>query len=235
LDATLGVFSTESNGQNIGGSIALGGRSYDYGGGQAYQTFAKIWGVTDNSAGYRGAFVISTFNDGAMYERMRVNYVGYVGIGTSSPSQMLDVNGNVNVVGNITAAGGVGIGTNSPATTLDVNGGLTVRNGIRPNYVKISSGTSITPASSSYGTYFDITTSTITGLTISYPASGQWANDSNGYWVFRNNTGTYLSMIVSYTAGTPTSCPSNITIPPASSVTLMATYPGGASCNYVLF
>jgi hypothetical protein len=131
--------------------------------------------------------------------------------------------------------GGFGIGTTTPVTALDVNGGLTVRNGIRPNYVKISSGTSITPASSSYGTYFDITTSTITGLTISYPASGQWANDSNGYWVFRNNTGTYLSMIVSYTAGTPTSCPSNITIPPASSVTLMATYPGGASCNYVLF
>ena len=137
----------------------------------------------------------------------------------------------------IDQVGNVGIGTTTPVTTLDVNGGLTVRNGIRPIYVKISSGTSITPASSSYGTHYDITTSSITGLTIAYPASGStsWSNDSNGYWIFRNNSGTYLSITITYTNGY-TPGPSNITIPPGSSTTLMATYPGGGTnSNYVLF
>ena len=132
----------------------------------------------------------------------------------------------------------VGINTTSPATTLDVNGGVTIRNGYRPLYSKITTGTSITPASTSYGTHYDIYTSAITGLTISYPASGSnnWSNDSNGYWVFRNNTGTYLYLIITYTAGTPNIYPSNMVIPPANSVTLMATYPGGGTnSNYVLF
>jgi hypothetical protein len=121
---------------------------------------------------------------------------------------------------------------------LTITGALTIANGYRPSYSKITSGTSITPAASSYGTHYDINTSAITGLTISYPASGSnnWSNDSNGYWVFRNNTGTYLSMAITYTAATPNIYPSNMTIPPANSVTLMASYPGGGTnSNYVLF
>ena len=131
-----------------------------------------------------------------------------------------------------------GIQTKTPATTLDVNGGLTVRNGIRPLYQQISSGTSITPAASSYGTHYDIITSAISSLLIGYPASGEanWSNDSNSYWVFRNNTGSYMNMAVTYTAAVPNVYPSSITIPPSSSVTLMAVYPGGATnSNYVLF
>ena len=136
----------------------------------------------------------------------------------------------------ITDTGTVGINTTTPVTTLDVNGGLTVRNGIRPLYQQVTSGTSITPAS--YGTHYDIQTSAITGLTVSYPASGSdsWSNDSNAYWIFRNNTGSYLSLAVTYTAATPNIYPSNITIPPGTSTTLMATYPGGGTnSNYVLF
>jgi hypothetical protein len=119
---------------------------------------------------------------------------------------------------------------------LTITGALTLANGYRPNYSKISSGTSITPAASSYGTHYDINTSAITGLTISYPASGQWSNDSNGYWVFRNNTGSYLNLAITYSAAVPNIYPSNMIIPPGNSVTLMATYPGGgANSNYVLF
>ena len=140
----------------------------------------------------------------------------------------------------IEASGNVGIGTNAPVTTLDVNGGLTVRNGFRPSYSNITSGTSIT-ASSTYGTHYDIQTSAITGLTISYPlssgtASTNWSNDSNGYWIFRNNTGTYLSLAITYTTAPANIYPTSMTIPPGNSVTLMATYPGGGTnSNYVLF
>jgi hypothetical protein len=132
----------------------------------------------------------------------------------------------------------VGINTTTPATTLDVNGGFTVRNGYRPLYSKIVSGTSITPASSSYGTHYDINTSAITGLSIAYPGAlaSAWSNDSNGYWVFRNNTGTYLSLAITYSVAVPNIYPSNMIIPPGNSVTLMATYPGGGTnSNYVLF
>jgi hypothetical protein len=121
---------------------------------------------------------------------------------------------------------------------LTVTGALTLANGYRPNYLKIVSGTSITPAASSYGTHYDINTTAITGLTISYPAAGStnWSNDSNGYWVFRNNTGSYLSLTISYTAAIPNIYPSNVIIPPANATTLMATYPGGGTnSNYVLF
>jgi hypothetical protein len=121
---------------------------------------------------------------------------------------------------------------------LTITGALTLANGYRPNYSKISSGTSITPAASSYGTHYDINTSGITGLTISYPGSTSavWSNDSNGYWVFRNNTGTYLNLAITYSAAVPNIYPSNMIIPPGNSVTLMASYPGGGTnSNYVLF
>jgi hypothetical protein len=149
--------------------------------------------------------------------------------------------------GNVTGTNGLtidttnvrlGIGTHDPVTALDVNGGFTVRNGYRPLYSKIVSGTSITPASSSYGTHYDINTSAITGLSIAYPGAlaSAWSNDSNGYWVFRNNTGTYLSLAITYSVAVPNIYPSNMIIPPGNSVTLMATYPGGGTnSNYVLF
>jgi hypothetical protein len=121
---------------------------------------------------------------------------------------------------------------------LTITGALTLANGYRPTYSKIVSGTSIAPAATSYGTHFDINTSAITGLTIAYPGSlaSAWSNDSNGYWVFRNNTGTYLNLAITYSAAVPNIYPSNMIIPPGNAVTLMASYPGGGTnSNYVLF
>ena len=89
----FGVYSTDATGSNVGGSIALGGRSYDFGGGANYQTYAKIWGVSTDG-GYHGAFVVSTQNDGALYERMRIDNGGNVGIGTVNPEYKLHVAGN---------------------------------------------------------------------------------------------------------------------------------------------
>lgn len=47
---------------------------------------------------------------------------GKVGVGTTSPTESLDVIGNIKGSGNITAMGNVGIGTASPFGALDVNG-----------------------------------------------------------------------------------------------------------------
>jgi len=123
-------------------------------------------------------------------------------------------------------------------SVLSLTGGFQLTNGYRPSYTAITSGTSITPAALTYGTYYDIQTSAITGLSIGYPVTGSnnWSNDANAYWVFRNNTGGYLSLTVTYTSATPNIYPSTIVIPPANSITLMATYPGGGTnSNYVLF
>ena len=121
---------------------------------------------------------------------------------------------------------------------LSLTGGFRLTNGFRPPYVEVRTGTSITPAADSYGTYFDIQTSAITGLSIGYPVTGSnnWSNDANAGWLFRNNSGGYLTMTVTYTSATPNVYPASITIAPDTAVTLMAVYPGGGSnSNYVLF
>ena len=121
-------------------------------------------------------------------------------------------------------------------TALDVNGGVTIRNGLRPLYSNVitgslSSGVYTVPANA-YGTHFNITYSGLTAITL---PTIVWATDSNAYWVFRNNTGVYLNITFTYTSA-GTSAPTNpVIIPPANSTTMLLSYPGGTTSNYVLF
>jgi hypothetical protein len=126
----------------------------------------------------------------------------------------------------------LGIQTITPATALDVNGGVTIRNGYRPLYSNVSTGTSLSISANTYGTHYNITTTALTAITL---PTITWASDSNAYWVFRNNTGTYLSITFTYTSAGTTAPTNPVTIPPANSVTMMLTYPGGTTSNYVLF
>jgi hypothetical protein len=200
-----------------------------------------VWGGGSNTASNTATYSLQTQGGGGgtVHQRIQSRYDGGQ-YGLSIDSVGNSVSNLLRIVDGGSTGSGVGIGTATVAGgayALQVAGGLTVDKGFRPSYSKITSGTSIT-ASSNYGTHYDIQTSAITGLTISYPAAGSnnWSNDSNGYWVFRNNTGTYLSLAITYTAATPNIYPSNVTIPPANSVTLMASYPGGGTnSNYVLF
>jgi hypothetical protein len=127
--------------------------------------------------------------------------------------------------------GFLGVGTAAPVTQLDVSGGLTVRNGFRPLFMNVS-GSSLTVPANAFGTHYNITNSGFSSLTL--PAIN-WSNDSNGYWVFRNNTSSYLSTTVTYTTA-GTSAPTNpVVIPPSNSTTIMVTFPGATTSNYVLF
>ena len=125
----------------------------------------------------------------------------------------------------------LGIQTTTPVTALDVNGGLTIRNGLRPLYSNVSSGTSLVVAGNAYGFHFNITTTALNAITI--PAVVP-ATDSNAYWVFRNNTGNYLSITFTYTTAGTTFPTNPVVIPPANSTTMMVTYPGSV-LGYVLF
>jgi len=126
---------------------------------------------------------------------------------------------------------GLGIQTTTPVTALDVNGGVTIRNGLRPLYSNVTTS-SLTVAANVYGTYYNITTSALTAITL--PAIS-WASDSNAYWVFRNNSGTSLSITFTYTSAGTTAPTNPVTIPSANSVTMLLAYPGGTTSNYVLF
>jgi hypothetical protein len=125
----------------------------------------------------------------------------------------------------------LGIQTITPSTALDVNGGVTIRNGFRPLYSNVVTSP-LTVAANAYGTHYNITTSALTAITL--PAI-TWASDSNAYWIFRNNTGTYLSITFTYTSAGTTAPTNPITIPPANSVTMLLAFPGGTTSNYVLF
>jgi hypothetical protein len=88
LGGTLFVNATDANASNVGASIALGGRGADFGGGQNHMTFARIQGTQAVTSGaYYGNFVIETQNSGILYERMRINQDGYVGIGIQTPAR----------------------------------------------------------------------------------------------------------------------------------------------------
>jgi hypothetical protein len=57
--------------------------------------------VTRGSANAIGTLSFFTGNNATPAERMRITSGGNVGIGTTSPSARLDVNGNINLVGNV--------------------------------------------------------------------------------------------------------------------------------------
>ena len=120
------------------------------------------------------------------------------------------------------------IGTsNLPAFSgLNVNGGLVLSNGYRPLYASVTasnltSGTSPSINATSYGTHYNIINSGFNAITL---PSSTASTDLNAYWVFRNNTGSYLSITVTYTGNGGGSSPTNqgvLTIPPATSTTIM--------------
>jgi hypothetical protein len=173
------------------------------------------------SAGSTG----TTGNTGPTGSAGNTGAAGSVSIGGSTGF------GNVLTV----ATGGTGGFGNASLTfngsQLDVSGGLTVRNGFRPLYMNVS-GTSLTVPTNAFGTHYNITNSAFASLTL---PTINWSNDSNGYWVFRNNTSSYLSTTVTYSSA-GTSAPTNpVVIPPANSTTIMVTYPSGTTSNYVLF
>ncbi|HEV2349073.1 MAG TPA: tail fiber domain-containing protein [Terriglobia bacterium] len=82
----------------VGGGILFSGY---YNGTTSRAGFANIRGIKENSiqGDYATAMVFDTrANGGNQTERMRISSAGYLGIGTTTPQNALDVNGNIATV-----------------------------------------------------------------------------------------------------------------------------------------
>jgi hypothetical protein len=143
--STLGApassgLSIDSNDNNIVvgnlSQIGLGLRN-------AFQPSYISYIVTSASAYSKGDLVFGTRSvttDDAPSERLRITSAGDVGIGTSSPSQKLDVSGNINVSGTGTSSF-----TSTATSPVQINGAsiptLTIRNSTTPVETQIRSTT----------------------------------------------------------------------------------------------
>ena len=198
--------------------------------------FTGLAGAPSTVTGYTGPTGFS-FTGPAGAASTVTGPTGPAGSGGGGGTSSVSIVGSTGFGSVVTVAtGGTGLFGNSNmtfgGTQLVVNGGLIISNGFRPTYSNVTSTPLTVGSTNTFGTYYNITTSALNAITL--PAI-TWANDCNAYWVFRNNSGTYLNITFTYT-GTYTSAPANpVTIPPANSITMMVTYPVAATSNYVLF
>jgi hypothetical protein len=119
------ISSTDSFAINKGGSLSLGGK-YNTAG-TPIETFARIHGKKENStdgdtAGY---LTFETVPDATalLTERMRINSVGNVGIGTASPASGLSSSRTLNIYGGASTGGEIVIEGNSGGNFLSLNAG----------------------------------------------------------------------------------------------------------------
>jgi hypothetical protein len=151
---------------------------------------------SSSAAGGAIAFLTTTSGTTTNTERMRINSLGNVGIGTATPADMLDVNGAIGLTTTtatlpvngvyspaanklalttsgatamtITTTGAVGIGTTSPQATLDVSG-----------YTRLAKNSSQPVACSSTNDGAIALTALYT-LCICNGGSSTWVQESNG-------------------------------------------------------
>src|SRR5688572_4679269 len=106
-NANVYVETSDAQGVDIGASIALGGQT----GITGSRPFAILSGRKADSVNMSvgGYFAISTPNaGGSIGERLRVDSLGNVGIGTSNPTSRLHVVGDATVTGDMVVNGNIG-------------------------------------------------------------------------------------------------------------------------------
>ncbi|MCX6716269.1 MAG: hypothetical protein NT077_04660, partial [Candidatus Taylorbacteria bacterium] len=82
------ILSTDAATTDVGGSLSLGGNA-----GSTGATFATISGVKSSVGGDRGHMTFATNGNTGLTEKMRLDYLGNLGIGLTNPGYKLDVVG----------------------------------------------------------------------------------------------------------------------------------------------
>jgi trimeric autotransporter adhesin len=109
----LNVYSTNTSGAGVGGVLAFGGNT---GLPTATYPFAFIQGAQQTAGEYGGTLSFWTTSSGgvngevnsANYQRMVINKIGNVGVGTTTPIEKLDVTGNIKFSGALMPGGQTG-------------------------------------------------------------------------------------------------------------------------------
>jgi hypothetical protein len=159
---TINILDEKNQEYGVGGGIIFSGKYTDAG---LTTELAGIRGVKLNntSGNYSGQLEFYTRNnlddDWTNDEKMIINNVGNIGIGTSSPNAKLDVrgsviinedsgdfdtriesDGNANMIFVDASTDRVGIGTGTPSSTLSVNGSVDATDLSLTNPLPITSG-----------------------------------------------------------------------------------------------
>jgi hypothetical protein len=100
----LGSPSALQSGDTIGGFYGRGYGASNFAGSATYGvTGVATQNFTDTNMGTAIIFQTTPNNSTSRTEAMRIDQNGYVGLGVASPTARLDVNGSINVSGNINA------------------------------------------------------------------------------------------------------------------------------------
>ena len=119
-------YQNTANGVNAGRTLITGNSNTFFGYGAGYNASQKTDAVNSMALG-NGAY--NTLDNQVVIGNTSVTQTllnGNVGIGTTSPGQLLDVNGNINSAGNVTISGTIKIAGGTPGAgkilTSDPNG-----------------------------------------------------------------------------------------------------------------
>lgn len=170
-NGNVGIGATSPIGKlDVSGNILSRGSAVSYtgitnAGVLNYDTIGGTLDLAAYSTGGSTSLRFTTSNAGTPGTRMTINNTGNVGIGTTSPTALLGIQGSVGVSGTqlyLAANGSVGIGTAAPSAlyVLDVSGSMRTSGNIVPSGVILAgSGSASSPAYS-----FSTDTSFNTGM-----------------------------------------------------------------------
>jgi hypothetical protein len=225
---TLTVAGSSSNTTINGFGVGLGGSNANI----SYQLNASGSIFAGGANGFVGKLLGAVNLNGGTLSNGPISNSGH---NTTSSNFTTPVNVASNYIGGtVLSNGSVAVNTTTMPgfTGMTINGGLFLSNGYRPLYSNVTTSTLTTGA---YGYHYNITTSAFASLILAAPGGGAGnVADYNAYWVLRNNTGSYLSIAVTYTISAGVS-PNTITIPPATSTTIMFIATTGGSAGVVFF
>ena len=208
-----------------------------------------IIGAAEGQAPYRMLEVVSNMRISAKngsydpYIELTRNQTRGCNFGTSAASDwaISCCNANLNFRQSNTWANSIGGTDSAPAMSISYTAGLKILNGYRPTFSNITATTLSPTQFATYGTHYYLTNSAFSAVTVPPPII---TLDSSGYWVFRNATGTYMSVTftwpttyysdyntaLSNASPAPSPASNILTIPPSNSITVMFTSNAGNFC-----
>ena len=135
---------SNANANSNGDKLVFWNSNSDYKGAigiDGYVLWLQSTGANGGSGSTRGIISFHTGDTTTVVERMRIDGTGKVGINSTTPSRLLDVNGAVNLSGALfTNTSKVGINITTPTTALDIQGTVNISSATSGRLLQVGSG-----------------------------------------------------------------------------------------------